>query len=133
MLVGVTQLGVAVPSLFGHGVGMVISAHAAHEAAAWNVALGAAFVTMAARPRRASAVLPAVGVFVGVLAALSVEDLADGAVAVGRLASHLDIVAGLVLGYALARLEASVPPDRLARSDRDERRGSGRGGLRGVA
>ena len=108
-----------------------MSVHAAHENAAWNVALGAAFLATAMRPQRAAGLLPGLAVFVGVLAALSIRDVASGAVAVGRLATHLGIVAGLALVYALARAERALPPQRRSTAsagDEDDRRG-----LRGVA
>lgn len=71
--------------------------------------------------------------FVGVLAALSVRDVASGEVAVGRLATHLGIVAGLGLVYALARAERALPPD-LPAAVVDDSPGREQGpGLRGVA
>ena len=131
--VGLVQLGVALPSLFGGSIDMAMSTHAAHETAAWNVALGAAFLATAWRPRRASGVLAPLAVFVGVLAALSVRDVASGEVAAGRLATHLGIVAGLGLVYALARAERALPPQRPAAAV-DDAPGDERGpGLRGVA
>ena len=134
VLVGAVQVGIAMPSLFGSSIDMAMSMHAAHETAAWNVALGAAFLATALRPQRATGLLPGLTVFVGVLAALSIRDVAGGAVAAGRLATHLGIVAGLVLVYALARAERALPPERrsaLADDDRSDE--DGRGGLRGVA
>ncbi len=104
-VIGIAQIGVALPSLFGASIDMAMSTHAAHETAAWNVALGAAFLATAVRPKRAAGVLPVLAVFVGVLAVLSVRDVASGAVAVGRLATHAGIVAGLALVYLLVRAE----------------------------
>jgi predicted anti-sigma-YlaC factor YlaD len=132
-LVGIAQLGVAVPSLFGTSIDMAMSAHATHETAAWNVALAAAFLATAARPRRAAGMLPALAVFVGVLAVLSVRDVASGAVAAGRLATHAGIVAGLALTYLLARSERAQPPDRQAVLPEDEQHDDHGRGLRGVA
>ncbi len=130
-VVGVVQVGIGAPSLFGGSIDLAMSAHAAHENAAWNVALGAAFLATAVRPQRAAGLLPGLGVFVGVLAALSIRDVASGAVAIGRLATHLGIVAGLVLVFALARAEWALPPERRAASaSGDEEDGRG---LRGVA
>ena len=130
-VVGAVQVGIAAPSLFGGSIELAMSVHAAHENAAWNVALGAAFLATAMRPQRAAGLLPGLAVFVGVLAALSIRDVASGAVAVGRLATHLGIVAGLALVYALARAERALPPQRRSTAsagDEDDRRG-----LRGVA
>ena len=136
VVVGAVQIGIAMPSLFGSSIDMAMSMHAAHEAAAWNVAMGAAFLATALRPQRAAGLLPVLAVFVGVLTALSIRDVASGAVAVGRLATHLGIVAGLVLVYALARAERALPPERRSALGEDDHRDhpdSGRGGLRGVA
>jgi predicted anti-sigma-YlaC factor YlaD len=130
-VVGAVQIGIGAPSLFGGSIELAMSVHAAHENAAWNVALGAAFLATAMRPQRAAGLLPGLSVFVAVLAALSIRDVASGAVAVGRLATHLGIVAGLALVYALARAERALPPERRSAApadDEDDRRG-----LRGVA
>ncbi len=133
VVVGLAQLVVALPSLFGGSIDMAMSTHAAHETAAWNVALGAAFLATALRPGRASGVLAPLAAFVGVLAVLSVRDIASGEVAAGRLATHLGIVAGLALVYALARSERALPPD-LPAAVVDDAPGDERGpGLRGVA
>ena len=134
--IGIAQIGVALPSLFGASIDMAMSTHAAHETAAWNVALGAAFLATAVRPRRAAGVLPVLAVFVGVLAVLSVRDVVSDAVAVGRLATHAGIVAGLALVYLLDRAERAEPPERPAAfADADDvEDGDAHGpGLRGVA
>lgn len=131
LVVGAVQLGIGAPSLFGGSIELAMSVHAAHENAAWNVALGAAFLATAIRPQRAAGLLPVLAVFVGVLAALSIRDVASGAVAAGRLATHLAIIAGLVLVYALARAERALPPRRRsAGASHDDQDGHG---LRGVA
>ncbi len=134
LVLGVAQLAIALPSVFGGTIDMAMSTHAAHEAAAWNLALGAAFVATAFTPRRAAGVLPLLTVFVGALALLSVRDLVDGAVAVGRLATHLGTVVGLVLIFALNRAEWALPPQRAPVAvDPDVDRKHGDGGLRGAA
>jgi predicted anti-sigma-YlaC factor YlaD len=72
--------------------------HFSHESAAWNLALGVAFLWAASGAgRRAGALVPVVGAFVGLLVALSVLDLLAGHVAAGRLLGHLPVVAGLLL------------------------------------
>jgi len=133
VVVGALQVGIGLPSLFGGSIDMAMSTHAAHETAAWNVALGAAFLATALRPQRAAGLLPGLAVFVGVLAALSIRDVVSGAVAAGRLATHLGIVAGLVLVYSLARAERALPPERRPSTATDDRDENGHGGLRGVA
>jgi predicted anti-sigma-YlaC factor YlaD len=128
---GLIQLGVAAPSLFGSNIGMVMSLHATHEAAAWNAALGVALLATGIRPHRAAGVLSVLLTFVVVLALLSIRDLASGAVDLTRLATHLSAVAGLVLVACLARAEQALPPLReAAGADRESGRGPG---LRGVA
>ena len=131
-VVGLIQLCVAAPSLFGSNIGgMAMSLHATHEAAAWNAALGIALLATGIRPQRAAGVLSVLATFVAVLALLSVRDLASGATDLTRLATHLGAVAGLVLVAALARAERALPPPReAAGTDRQTGRGPG---LRGVA
>ena len=67
---------------------MAMGAHAAHESAAWNLAMGAAFLAVAVKPARAIGTLPILATFVGVLSVLSVPDLLAGAVEPARLASQ---------------------------------------------
>jgi predicted anti-sigma-YlaC factor YlaD len=133
-VLGVIQLGLAFPSLFGTSIDMAMSMHAAHETAAWNVAVGVALLASALQPKRAMGVLPVLLAFVGVLTVLSVHDVASGAVAAGRLATHAATVAGLVLVYALHRVERALPPDRWSAQPADvETSESGGDHLRGVA
>ena len=129
VVVGVVQLGVAAPALFGDSIGMVMSAHAAHETAAWNAALGIALLATALQPRRASGVLAIMGTFVAVLTLLSIRDVASGAVDATRLLSHAGIVVGLVLVAALSRAERALPPP----GDGVAGEVGGQGHLRGVA
>jgi len=70
--------------------------------------------------------------YVGVLVVLSARDLASGAVELGRLATHLGAVAGLVLVYALYVSERATPPPASATVGTDQPDEPGRG-LRGVA
>ena len=73
-------------------------AHFSHESAAWNLALGVAFLWVALRgTRTASALVPVLSAFVGVLVVLSVPDLLAGRVDPSRLVGHGLVVAGLVL------------------------------------
>lgn len=132
LVVGALQLAVGLPSLFGGSIDMAMSTHGAHETAAWSLALGAALMATAIRPRRTSGLLPVLTVFVGVLAVLSIRDIAGGAVEAGRLASHLGTVAGLLLVLVLDRTERSLPPHGVVEVEDDGpvERGDG---LRGVA
>jgi predicted anti-sigma-YlaC factor YlaD len=133
VILGFVQWALAMPALFGQNVampGMTAGVHAAHESAAWNLALGAAFLAVAVRPARAAGALPILATFVAVLAALSVPDLLAGAVEAARLASHLGVLAGLVLVYALSRSER-VPGPGTVRTVRDA--GAPSGQRRGAA
>jgi predicted anti-sigma-YlaC factor YlaD len=118
-VLGFVQWALAVPAFFGDSVGMPMAIHAAHENAAWNLALGVAFLAVALRPARAAGTLPILATFVVVLSALSIPDLAAGAVDGSRLASHIGVVLGLVLITLVARAERSRPrPAERAAADR---------------
>jgi predicted anti-sigma-YlaC factor YlaD len=129
VLIGLTQLALAVPALVGDGVGMAMAVHTAHEAAAWNLALAAGFVVAAVVPRRAAGLVPLLAVFLVVLTVLSVRDLLDGAVPAARVLTHLAALAGLLLLVAVDRAErALVPPGHTPSKDEPAE-----GNLRGVA
>jgi predicted anti-sigma-YlaC factor YlaD len=130
-LVGTAQLAVAAPALFGDSMGMAMAMHSAHESAAWNAALGLAFLATAIRPRRAAGLLPMLVSLVAILAVLGGRDLAAGAVGLGRLATHLGCAAGLVVVAALARQRPLSGPSPAREALRDER--ADHPGLRGVA
>jgi predicted anti-sigma-YlaC factor YlaD len=130
MLVGIAQLGIGLPELLGDSVGMAMAAHATHEAGAWNIAIGVAFLGAAIVPRRAAGLIPLLATFTVVLAVVSIRDLADGAVTAARLATHLAILLGLVLLISLDRAHRALPPLRpSATHGRDEDQPH----LRGVA
>lgn len=111
-LVGLAQLAVGLPAVTGHTIGMAMSMHSAHEAAAWNLAIGAAFVAVALLPRRAAGLIPLLVTFLAVLAFLSARDYAAGTVGAGRLATHVIALVGLLLLVALDRAERALPPGR---------------------
>lgn len=110
LLAGAAQLAVGIPATTGDSLGMAMSTHAAHEAAAWNSAVGVAFMAAALVPRRAAGLIPLLTVFLVVLAALSVRDYADGAVGMARLATHLATAIGLAVLVLLDRAERALPP-----------------------
>jgi predicted anti-sigma-YlaC factor YlaD len=130
LLTGLAQLAIGVPAVIGDSIGMVMSTHAAHEAAAWNLALGAAFLAAASVPRRATGLVPMLGTFLVVLGALSMRDLAAGVVGLDRLATHLAALVGLVLLIALDRAERALPPGRSTAGRADD---TGPGEIRTVA
>ncbi|MBP2335575.1 putative anti-sigma-YlaC factor YlaD [Saccharothrix coeruleofusca] len=106
----------------GHGV----SAHLFNEGAAWNLALGIGLLVAAVNARRAAGLLPTLGGFVAVLLGFSVNDLLNGTATAARVASHLPLVAGLVLLYLVARAHRGQPtPGTPAERDQARRGGSG--------
>ncbi len=108
-ITGVIQLGIAAPPLFGDSMALAMNAHAGHESVAWNLALGAGLLAVAAAPRRVAGMTLLLGVFLAVLTVLSVPDVVTGAVGAARLATHLAVLAGLGLLVALERSEPDVP------------------------
>ncbi|MGI8881726.1 MAG: zf-HC2 domain-containing protein [Jatrophihabitans sp.] len=132
-VVGVIQFAVAAPAVFGDSMAMSMSLHASHESAAWNAALGAAFLATALRPRRASGLLPMLVAFVGVLAALSIRDLIAGGVSPWRLCTHIGCVLGLMLVAVLARRDADTGAPLASALPETSAQPSDPPGLRGVA
>jgi predicted anti-sigma-YlaC factor YlaD len=132
VLVALVQVAVSLPPLFGSSIDMAMSMHAAHETAAWNVALGMAFLFTAFRSGRAAGLLPVLATFVVVLGGLSVTDVVGGAVSIGRLSTHAGIVIGLGLVFGLARVERGGPPKHEAAGESEGENRDG-GSLRGIA
>ncbi|WP_158854110.1 zf-HC2 domain-containing protein [Saccharothrix deserti] len=100
------------------GEGM--TGHLFNEGAAWNLALGIGLLVAAVKSDRAAGLLPTLGGFVAVLLALSVHDLLDGTATAARVASHLPLVAGLVLLYLVARAHRRQPtPGTPVKNDHD--------------
>lgn len=105
-LVGLGQVALAVAGVVSAGwagagdvhLAGASAAHVAHETSAWNLALGVGFAAVAlGGSRLVAGLLPVLGAFVGVLAALSVVDLVAGRVEPDRLLGHALVVVGLVL------------------------------------
>lgn len=115
LLAGIAQLLIGLPALTGDSIGMSMATHATHEAAAWNLAIGAAFAAAALVPRRAAGLIPLLGTFIVVLAGLSVHDVATGAVTIGRLVTHAAALIGLLVLVLLDRAERALPPSGWAR------------------
>ncbi|MFT7870729.1 MULTISPECIES: zf-HC2 domain-containing protein [Amycolatopsis] len=99
-VVAIAQLGLAFAELLGTTHGGV---HLGHESSAWNLAVGIGLLTAALLPRTAAGQLPLLTGFVGVLLVLSAGDLAAGRVTLSRLSTHLLVVLGLALLYAVHR------------------------------
>jgi len=96
--------------------------HLWHETAAWNIAVGAAFLWVATRRSRPVGILPILSVFIGVLVLLSASDLLAGQVDPARLASHAFVLVGYLVVLALSRtpldLQPPAPAGRLRRGRR---------------
>ena len=92
--------------------GGMTSHHLLHESAAWNVAIGAAYLWIALRRGRPTGALPIMTAFVAVLVLLSIDDLLTGEVAAASLLTHTMVI----LGYAVLLIlrhpgfDAVTPP-----------------------
>ena len=86
--------------------------HLWHESAAWNVAVGAAFLFIALRRNRPAGLVPMLTAFVGMLLLLSVNDLSAARVDATRLVSHGFVILGYLLVVALSRVtrDSARPP-----------------------
>ncbi|WP_104524722.1 zf-HC2 domain-containing protein [Blastococcus atacamensis] len=117
LAVGVAQAALAWPVLVSGAGAMSAPVHMAHETGAWNVALAAAFLAVAAAPGLAAGALPFLGSFAALLAAVTVSDLSAGHVHADRAVAHLLLVAGVAAVAVLAwrgrrRREAPAVADR---------------------
>jgi predicted anti-sigma-YlaC factor YlaD len=100
--VGVAQAAIAWPVLTSGAGAMSAPVHMAHETVAWNLAVAAAFLAVAASPRLAAGALPFLGSFAALLVSVTVTDLGAGHVHVERAVTHLLVLAGVVLVAAVA-------------------------------
>ncbi len=111
LAVGVAQAGLAWPALSGGAAAMSAPVHVANETGAWNLAVAAAFVAVAAAPRLAAGALPLLATFAVLLTVTTVRDLYAGHVHLERAAAHLLLLTGVVLVTAVAwRLRARRAP-----------------------
>ncbi|NEM06374.1 anti-sigma factor [Geodermatophilus normandii] len=102
LAVGVAQAGLAWPALAGGSASMSAPVHVAHETGAWNLAVAAAFLAVAAAPRLAAGALPFLATFTVLLTVTTVRDLQAGHVHADRAAAHLLLLAGVVVITVLA-------------------------------
>lgn len=102
-LVGVAQIAGAAGPMGDQSIDGATPSHMMHEAAAWNLAIGAAYLFIAWRRTRPAAVIPMLTAFVGVLAIFSLDDVINGAVDAGRLASHGPVILGYVVVVIMSR------------------------------
>ncbi len=110
LVAGLVQLAIGLPDLVGDSIGMAMSTHGAHEMAAWNLAVAAAFIAAAWLPRRAAGLIPLLSTFLAILVALSVRDIVTGAVGIDRLSTHAAALTGLMLLIFLDRTERAIRP-----------------------
>jgi predicted anti-sigma-YlaC factor YlaD len=99
LAIGVAQAGIAWPVLAD---GSSAPVHMAHETGAWNLALAAAFLGVAAAPRLAAGALPFLGTFAVLLTVVTVQDLGAGHVHAERAVAHLLLIVGVLLVSAMA-------------------------------
>ncbi|GAA2220906.1 zf-HC2 domain-containing protein [Micromonospora olivasterospora] len=118
LVLGLAQVGRGPAGGHNHA-GVLGSGHLWHESAAWNVAVGAGFLFVAARRTRPTGLVPMLSAFVGTLVLLSVNDLLTGRVDTTRLVSHGFLLAGYAIVVALSwsRLRPDGPQAR-GRGDR---------------
>jgi predicted anti-sigma-YlaC factor YlaD len=102
LAVAIGQAGLAWPALMSGAASMSAPVHMAHETGAWNLAVAAAFVAVAAGPRLAPGALPFLGTFAVLLVPVTLADLVAGRVQADRAVAHLLLVAGVALVAALA-------------------------------
>ncbi|MGK5739362.1 zf-HC2 domain-containing protein [Micromonospora sp. URMC 103] len=116
LVLGLAQIGRGPGAAHDHAAteGILSAGHLWHEAAAWNVAIGAGFLFVAARRTPSTGLLPMLTAFVGTLVLLSVNDLVTGRVDPARLVSHGFLIAGYAIVAALSRprLRPGGPPSR---------------------
>ncbi|WP_422750549.1 zf-HC2 domain-containing protein [Micromonospora sp. WMMD1219] len=111
VVLGLVQVGQGASGPHVHAAGPLASGHLWHEAAAWNVAVGAGFLFVAARRTPPTGLVPMLSAFVATLVLLSVNDLATGRVDPSRLVSHAFLLAGyaIVIAMSRARLRPGDP------------------------
>ncbi len=120
-LVGVAQMAGTLDSQMGTtAVEGATPSHLMHESAAWNLAIGAAYLFIAWRRTRPAAVIPILTAFVGMLTLLSLGDMLDGAVAASRLVSHAPVLLGYAIVVIMSRPSMSF--DRPSGERRSARR-----------
>lgn len=115
LLIGVLQLaGIEVAADHIH-VGSLTGDHTGNESAAWDIAIGAGLLWIAARRGRPTGALPILTVFVAALVVLNVNDLVTGQTDLTHVATHSFVAVGYVIVLALLHPAATAhrsPPDR---------------------
>jgi predicted anti-sigma-YlaC factor YlaD len=116
LVLGLAQAGQGAVTDQPHPAGQ----HLWHEAAAWNVAVGAGFLFVALRRSPPAGLLPTLSAFVATLVLLSVNDVVTAQVDLSRLVSHAFLVAGYLVTALLSRpaLRSGWPPPGTGRPGR---------------
>jgi predicted anti-sigma-YlaC factor YlaD len=96
---GLVQVAVAVPALFGSDGGLAV--HSARHLGSFSLALAVGFLFAAWRPSRVAGLLPVAAALVACLIGTSVLDVAEGRAAALGEASHVTEIAGLVAVWLL--------------------------------
>ena len=102
LAVAVAQAGLAWPALASGAASMSAPVHVTHETGAWNLAVAAAFLAVAAAPRLAAGGLPFLGTFAALLVPVTVADLAAWHVHTDRALAHLLLLTGVLLVATVA-------------------------------
>ncbi|RKN34119.1 zf-HC2 domain-containing protein [Micromonospora musae] len=103
LVLGLVQIARGAADGHTHPAGALAAGHLWHESAAWNVAVGAGFLFVAARRTPPTGLVPMLSAFVGTLVLLSANDVVTGRVEVTRLVSHGFLLAGYAMVIALSR------------------------------
>lgn len=105
VLVAALDMGLAAPELLGRW-------HAVGELGTWQAAAAVGFLSVAARPRWASQMLPMLSVATLLTVVVLAHDVALGTVLIAQEWPHALLVAGVAALAAIARLNrTSSPPD----------------------
>jgi predicted anti-sigma-YlaC factor YlaD len=111
VVIGLTMLTMAVPSLVLHDTGSAI--HATRELSAWDLAFGAGLVFAAWRPGRARGLLPTAAVLVAGQLLGSAIDVANGRSMIVNEAHHVLELVGVLLLWWLCRVIDPTPAERI--------------------
>ena len=98
-ILGVVQLGVAIPALLGADGG--VDTHSARHLGSFSIALAVGFLFAAWRPARVPGLLPVVAALVACVLGTSLLDVIGGRTAVVSEANHGIEIAGLVAVWLL--------------------------------
>jgi predicted anti-sigma-YlaC factor YlaD len=102
-LLGLIQLGVAVPALLGSDGG--VDVHSARHLGSFSIALAVGFLFAAWRPARVAGLLPVAAALVVCVVGTSLLDVIGGRAGAAGEANHVIEVAGLVAAWLLAHPE----------------------------